>query len=334
MTSEPELYLHIGHPKSGSTTLQQFLYRNWQPLSLQGVELPTATLAPSSATTPPDNPLWSLKADADAGHMARVEAWVEAVTQTRTHAQKLLLSSELLFNPGHAALFADLSSRMPVHLIYYIRRQDELLLSAWRQWGLKRGLSLDELISRRLRNNQPDFAAVIAEWQAHVQLASCHIRFIGRQFLTDGSLSADLCAAMGISSRGLIEPQQQNQSLDGRLLHFMSRHADFFDNPHDDGLLQLLQDPDAPRRRAKLSEDQFTRIQAHFEPGNQDLLRRFHSSHTGHAVVDRTTAPVFARGEDITRADQVAYIRAQLDRLASHTDPRLEALRKTIEQER
>lgn len=329
MSTGLSLYLHIGHPKAGSTTLQRFLFTNWRALRKAGVEIPTASLDVANADTPPGNPLWTLKQAYDNETLSALEGWIDAVRQHRPETTKLILSSEVLFDPSKASLFGALSRRVPIHLVYYIRRQDELLLAAWRQWGLKRGLSLSELVERRIENDQPNYEEIIDSWQNELVLASCHVRFIAKHFLNDGDLISDFCLSTGLEHLSLEPVSRQNESLDGRLLHYMSRHPEFFSSPHDNSILELLTDPDpnAPKIRAKLTPDQFRRIKDHFESGNQRLLARFQHTMKGTPVIDEMSAPVFKSGEEITIESQNDYISAQLERLEGANDPEIVRLR-------
>ncbi len=330
--SRPSLYLHIGHPKSGSTTLQNFLYQNWLVLKERGFEIPSPKLLVTHGSRKPGNPLHTLKTIRETGDIKPILSWIENARTTTPHTTKLILSSEFLASPGWATLLAPLAEICSIHLIYYIRRQDQLLLSAWRQWGLKRGLSLDELITRRLRNNQPNFSAIIKEWQEAIPLSSCRVRFLNSTFLEKGNLLEDFCLALGTTRNSLTRSEDKNLSYDGRLLHYVSRHPQLFKNPDDNRILKLLAGAAdrEPEVRAKLSEEQFEKIQAHFEPQNQILLADIQPNHGGTAVIERSTAPVFTESEDISLAAQNNYVWALLEQAGNKDDPLLQMLRATF----
>ncbi len=330
MPTNSSLYLHIGHPKAGSTTLQKFLFTNWLALLEAGVNIPTASLDLATADSPPGNPLWALMQAYDSESLSALEGWVDTVRQQKPEASKLVVSSEALFDPSKAHLFSALAQRIPIHLVYYLRRQDELLLAAWRQWGLKRGLSLAELVERRIKNDQPNFESIVNAWQTEVPLASCNIRFVGKPFLKDGDLVSDFCTQLGLDHELLKPVSRQNESLDGRLLHYMSRQPEFFSSPHDNHILELLTDPDpkAKKVRARLSLNQFRDIHDHFEPGNQRLLARFQPDMIGIPVIEEETAPIFEQGDTISIESQNNYISEQLERLKTSNDPQIARLRK------
>lgn len=330
MSTDLSLYLHIGHPKAGSTTLQKFLFINWTKLRKAGVKIPTTSLDLATADNPPGNPLWALKQAYDSNTLSALERWIDAVKQQKPEASKLIISSEALFDPSKAYLFSALARRIPIHLIYYIRRQDDLLLAAWRQWGLKRGLSLAELVERRITNDQPNFENIIEVWQNELALASCHVRFVGTPFLKDGDLVSDFCTQLDLKHELLKPVSRQNESLDGRLLHYMSRQPEFFSSPHDNRILDLLTDPNpkATKVRAKLSRNQFRDIRDHFEPGNQRLLTRFQPDMVGVPVIEEISAPISENDEEVNLQNQNDYISAQLERLKNSNDPQIVRLRE------
>lgn len=327
------LYLHIGHAKAGSTSIQTFLYENWRALREQSVIQPAADLSISSDGNPPANPLNALIQQSKAGSMAKVADWIAEVRRTAHGPAKLVLSSEYLFNPGNAALFRKIAEQIPVHLVYYIRRQDEQLIALWRQWALKSGIGLNEIIEKRIAQLRPNYRKVMKEWRGSVKLASWHVRYMAPAFLEGGNLISDFASAIGVGTAGLVLPGRKNPSLDGRLLHFMSRHADILEGQKPDAFLRLLMDPNEPLQRTKLTQAQFTEVHDRFEWQNRRMLEEYHAEMVGTKVLEEATAPIITAADKLDIASQHAYMAAQLSRLAGHTDPRLQTLQERLEAE-
>lgn len=327
------LYLHIGHAKAGSTSIQTFLYENWRALRERSVLQPAADLTVAHDANPPANPLSALMQQSTAGTMAKVAGWITEVQRTANGPAKLVLSSEYLFNPGNAALFREIAEQIPVHLVYYIRRQDEQLIALWRQWALKSGIGLDEIIEKRIAQLRPNYRKVMKEWRGNVKLASWHVRYMAPAFLEGGNLISDFARAIGVGTDGLVLPGRENPSLDGRLLHFMSRHADILEGQKPDAFLRLLMDPDEPIQRTKLTQAQFTEIHDRFEWQNRRMLEEYHAAMVGTKVLEEATAPIISAADKLDIASQHAYMAAQLARLAGHKDPRLHILKERLEAE-
>ena len=58
-----------------------------------------------------------------------------------------ILSAENLANPQMAPLFAGLDNEFEVDVIFYLRPQFQWIPSAWKQWELKRGMSLNDFVA-------------------------------------------------------------------------------------------------------------------------------------------------------------------------------------------
>lgn len=329
MAQKPRLYLHIGHPKTASSTLQAFLYKNWDTLEAAGFSLPTAEFGMAQGSTRPDNPLWALQRMRETGDISLLAQWIEASGKI---ADKLILSSECLIQPEWPELFSDIPNIADIHLIYYVRRQDQLLLSAWRQWGLKRGLSLDEFLKRRQKNQQPNFMSIVENWATQLSISTYHVRFINKGCLEGGSVVSDLCHCIGLGEQTLQTVADQNISIDARLALYLSQHAELFDSVHDEEIFTLLRDKDTPEPevRLALNEDQFEGIHSTFEPLNQLLLEQYHPAAHGTPIIEKTSAPIGDLTETANTAAQRSYIEERLAAVGNPSSDKLTRLREIL----
>lgn len=320
------LFLHIGHPKAGSTTLQSFLIENWSYLHASGFAMPQSDFSPATPEAPPQNVLWSLEKMRETRDISPLRAWLK---HPENHGRKLILSSENLTHPEWPELFATLKDHVDIRLIYYLRRQDTLFIAAWRQWGLKRGLSLNELIKRRIQNHQPNYASILEAWEKTGMISDCHARFTSPEFLHSGNLVSDFANFLGFDHTKCKDVPDQNTSHDARLLMFLNRHSYLFDGPHDDTLLNLLPSGKSNKVPMTLSRAQFLTVQNAFEANNQEILRKYDPEHAGLEVIKKATAPLHT-AQPPTEAEQNRYVQALFDVSDNHNHPKMQALKNAI----
>ena len=326
MQEKAQLYLHIGHAKAGSTTLQHFLFKNWEYLDAEGYALPTAEIQIASATAPPGNPIVTLQAMREAKNIERLKRWIIDASKTKN---RLIFSSECLTDWVWHPLFKELTDFVDINLIYYVRRQDEYILSAWRQWGLKKGMPLDDFIEKHLLEGRPDYWSILAPWRNRVGIKSLHTRFIGKDFLAGGNIQHDFAAHLGLDITKMSMFENQNRSMDARLLLFMNKRSEMFSSIHDDTIFNLLSDkaPSATPMRLTLTKSQFRRAQEAFEEKNQDYLREFHPRCFGTPVLEEKTALIGTEANAISEEVQAEYVKARLKALAHSSDHRITALK-------
>jgi hypothetical protein len=329
--TKPILYLHIGHPKAGSTTLQNFLFVNWPYLHQKGFALPTSNLQIADPDHAAGNILQTLERLVETQDITPIQTWINRCLDQKRPATKLILSSENLFLPHWPKLFQTLHGLIDVHLIYYIRRQDQLFLSAWQQWGLKHGKSLTDLIQHRIENQQPHYQSIINGWLDTGLIANQHIRFINSAFLKDGNLLADFCDFTNINYQQCTPIENQNTAIDGRLLMFMSRHPEVFSSPHDNQIFSLLNDTSKkPTVRVKLTRTEYNMIKTAFEPANQEILKTYHPSYAGIAVIDDSTADLNNDAQTISIDEQLAYVQERIAAAGNPSHPSLQLLQTIL----
>ncbi len=303
-------------------------------LETAGYVMPTADLALANETTPPGNSLWTLQKVRENGDISPLLKWINA-SRSKAPDKKLLLSSECLMQPEWPTLFQEIAAHTDIQLIYYVRRQDELLLSAWRQWGLKRGLSLDNFLARRLKSQQPNFLEIVNAWIEKTAIKNPHVRFIQAPFLTGKGVIEDFSTLLGLETENLVQVDNQNISVDARLALFLNKHADLFSSVHDEEIFTLLraQGTTEPEVRLQFNTSQFDRIQEVFEPLNQALLKAHQPEHEGTPVIDGQSARLGDIGETSNHAQQLAFITERLNAATNPRHPKLLQLQQILEQD-
>lgn len=135
------LLIHVGPHKTGTTTIQHFLTRNYLPLLRQGVLYPEAGRREDGRLTHYHHPLMRALLADDRAAVARHADELRAEI-AKAQPAALLLSSEMLARPNLGPEpFARLRALFPSagrSWLHYLRRQEDLLASLYAE-GVKRG---------------------------------------------------------------------------------------------------------------------------------------------------------------------------------------------------
>lgn len=142
-----KLIVHIGHGKTGSSSIQESLLKAQPQLEAQGIRYLGLMLEHARNT---DRPRWQVHGGSDlyfnATSAEQANAELLAVLQDelqrlqREGVQKAIWSNEWLAQRGQMVLPALrqlLEQGWDIEVQCYIRRHDKWILSAYSQWGLK-----------------------------------------------------------------------------------------------------------------------------------------------------------------------------------------------------
>jgi hypothetical protein len=166
--------VHIGPPKTGTTTLQYAMHTHRKELRQHGVRYPGRTHRPKRAS-------FALLGESDQGLEVPMAEWDDLVDSVRSapHA-RVCVSSEAFARAGHRHLrtIVEGFGEDRVHMVMTARRLDRLLPSAWQQ-RVKHGTEtlsygdwLAEVLGPESGNTGPrstfwkhhDLAATLAAW--------------------------------------------------------------------------------------------------------------------------------------------------------------------------
>lgn len=296
--------VHIGAPKTGSSTIQEFLFRNTAALAERGFrfrrnvegrgsqyEYPLAALASIDRLLPGREEQTRYSSTDLATHKATGAAVVAELAANRARWQEpvALFSSEHIFpwlrsveeiqalDRLFRAEFAD------VRYVLYIRNQEDLIVSEYSEI-LKRGsnLRLPGLIDQWM--TWLDHEPRIRLWVKAVGRQNFDLRLMDPTFLQDGDLLADYAAACGFDLAGLDIPPRINESLTApaaEALRMLNERIpqllhDASPNPLRKGVIHHLMDmspEDAPR--LALSPEQRAQVQAGLGAANDRLRADF-----------------------------------------------------------
>lgn len=235
-------FIHIGTEKTGTTTIQDFLYRNDAALASAGYCVPTgmgrrnqtrlAAYAMKDQRKPThlhlrygiDGPEARREFDsgveADFGRTMASAGTAHSVIVSSEHLQSLLRTTSEL--EKLKALFGRYVKNCRV--IVYLRRQDEMAVSLY-STRIKAGGGTNSKVFPKPKDRLPfnyDYAGLVERLEAVFGAHALDIRLFDRAHLVEGDLIADFCAATGIDpALDLESPDSRNPSLSSLGIHFL-----------------------------------------------------------------------------------------------------------------
>ncbi len=229
MTVAKRVYLHIGAPKTGTTYLQDVLFRNRAALATQGLLVPGGTASAHYEAA------LDLRALAFGGYRdPRAEgAWAELVEQVMEWpGRAAVISHELLSGADDEAMaravasFADPNGGTEVHVIYTARDLGRQVPAMWQE-SVKNGqeLAFDtylrRLSSRKRRGRaarifwrQQHLVEVLQRWSAHVPDERVHVVLVPPPGRPNDVLWRRFASVLGVETDGLdLAVERTNVSL-------------------------------------------------------------------------------------------------------------------------
>lgn len=294
------LIIHAGFAKCGSASIRTALFQNFRKLQKDNVFVFDKHL--TIARTAEDligTPIWTIEQAKTKSEklMERISGAIAAMSSNRRE-QVVILSAENLANQGMAELFAGLDKQFEVWVVFYLRPQLQWIPSAWKQWGLKEGVSLSDFVCQCIDNHRPSFNLAIESWKSTLPAAQIHVRFLIQELQTGGNSAADFFHLFGLSQDNFdIEHEPRNPSLDVSVLHVLSKNPHLFSDVHDNTLMLALTQALPKKFRSTniqmLSQEQEAHIEECFRDENHLLL----NTYCGGADVDRIYRDYFMPGK-------------------------------------
>lgn len=302
--------IHIGLPKVGSSSIQEFLKINRTALLTRGIryapfnpdfgsqyELAAAGVvgAGRRIVDQPARLVLGLRTEADdPAYVERYRAFLDGAlpgwTEERfvassEHIQPWLHNAELI-----GALDRFLSERFSeVRYVVYLRRQADILISSYSE-RIKRGekLDFDSHLAGRLKTL--NFNQIVQKWENAVGADRLDVRLLSRDALVGGDLIDDFCAVMGTTREGLEEPARMNTALSveeaalrrrlNRWLPVRRRNGDY-NRVYFRILSALMRLGPRTRTPLALTDPQRAQVEEHYARSNERLrARRFVSRKT------------------------------------------------------
>lgn len=237
-----ELVLHIGGAKCGSSAIQAYLRQNVSALADRNIVLPGKQLDFASEVT--GEQIWAFEDAANGGpgmHNLgdRLSSLLTAADEKG--ARQIILSAENICNhPELANVVAGARGNRALKVVFYVRRQDDFLISSWQQWHLKVFGSLEAYLADRV-GRVGNWYSMITPWADAFGDDNVIVRPFVRDQLKDGDVVADFCDAAGLDATGLAPlVRAANPSFDEALARLAHRVNDVFEGPHDNTFYEVM----------------------------------------------------------------------------------------------
>ena len=203
------IYLHIGTHKTGTTALQNFLFRNREELLSKGFLYPKS--ARPGGSRGHHNLAWSVKKAKRYDPLAG--SWKEIQKEiNRLSPDNVVLSSEEfeIKDFDRVSLVKSHLERYRTKIVVYLRRQDDFFQSVYVQ-NVKGGISLNihEFIQKI--QYRGDYYELLKPWRDLFGKENIIVRIYEKEKLANGGLYEDFMSSVGIETnekyeqpRGLI----------------------------------------------------------------------------------------------------------------------------------
>lgn len=284
--ARPRLVLHIGFGKCGSTALQRFLLRAQDDLRAEGVVLVDQKMAhpgAGRATGVAQVRMGPLLAEPEAG--TEIPAALQRLARDMAfHGEHTaLLSCESLSNSHHyPAFFAGLRDLFEIRVLAYLRPQEDLLPSYWKQSALRQGHGFETFVAQAMRFMTPNYLLRLTAWKRLLGAENLSVGSIRREALRGGDLFEDACHRLGLPHDRLAHARPDkpvNPTFDHHLLSVLAEAPHLLEGANMGQLYNYLEAMLHPsgfsHGRNPLSQARRAEIHAHYEAQNRELVAGF-----------------------------------------------------------
>jgi hypothetical protein len=342
-----ELFLHIGSPKTGTSSIQIFLKSNHKLLHGKGILHPLTFGSKSHLVLPDLVKGLTPEGDMEDRPESRDELANEVGLRLRQELQdgdynKIVFSSEFLWRLAEVQQLEFLRAFLErffqkIFIVAYIRRQDEFVSSAWStavKGGATRPFSPEVLMQAVQR--KVNYWKVLSLWAEVFGRENMIVRKYERPSLKNGDVVEDFLDAVRIDpGMGFKKSPPRNESLDANALEFLrllNGHIGRNDRPRNlvPTLAEISKGP-----RLALSDEESARFQATFREANSKIAIQFFGGEIDGSddplFMPRTAAkePVANHSLTVEQAGEIAAI--LLERKGGRRKAALTAQATTVE---
>ena len=236
-----KIVLHIGGAKCGSSAIQAYLARNAPALAARGLGVPGTALDFETHVT--GEQIWFFEDTASSRDYSGLAGKIEILCKAARlrGLSTLVISAENVCNhPELAEVFASALTSEDVRVVFYVRRQDDFLISSWQQWNLKRFASVGDFLAARV-GKDARWLTMISPWADALGDDRVAVRPFIRAQLRNGDVIDDFFNQIGISQEGLTPlSKNANPSFAEALARLAHRARDVFNGPHDNRFYDVM----------------------------------------------------------------------------------------------
>ena len=238
--SNKKVHLHIGRPKTGTTSIQTTMYRNRRKLASLGVLYPQSLPVSQSRFF-----VESFALDLTSKPLFRRSKQPLAEILHRVNQQRIELLEELkLFKGQHILLSGESGSHqlsreeienmksffdescgpnVSYHILLYTRAPDSFAQSCIQQLVKSNRMTLEDAILKVSKGHAGVYRSIYANYASVFGDAAIEFRSFEVGRAAPGGLSSDLLRAIGVApERIYIQDQRRNESLSREVVEFLS----------------------------------------------------------------------------------------------------------------
>jgi hypothetical protein len=273
VTRPYDAILHIGAGKTGSSAIQAFLRTNAPVLSQYGFAIPSQEFRFVPQISGHQVFGFQKFFDADGvGLFHRLNFMMQA-----REGRTVILSAENISNGENYRYFRKFCQEFRTKVIFYIRRQDDYLASAWQQWFGKVHADLDAWLDGAMRNSA-HWGQVIDCWSGMIGAGDVVPRVFERKYFEAGDVVQDFAIALGLSEAErtnlILTAREINPSYSHVITSLVAGRRDLFETAHDNRFYKFIAELTAGRYTgggdlSLISRAGRARIVAHYEQENE-----------------------------------------------------------------
>lgn len=194
------LILHIGGVATESATLHQFFRENLSALRGCGIVVAPSTLIPGNKVLGHHSVFFEQYRKNIAEGQHALEERVNVLMSDLKDGERLLISADGLSIPdGIHRLFETIAERYELQVLLYIRRQDELLLTAWEQSGSRKTADFWAWMTGRVGGTLGNWRQTLVRWEQLIPRSQIAVRVLDRERFPAGHIGGDFLEYLGIS---------------------------------------------------------------------------------------------------------------------------------------
>lgn len=274
---------HVGAGKTGSSAIQNAFAKNRALLQARGYFIPLEDFTSSGKNL--GQHIWWFanlnkldEREISASLTSAISAAVTSAKKNRCHT--IIISAENLSNRlAWSQSLIEVLKEYETSACIYIRRQDDFLLSAWQQWGVKVGDELDEWLYRKV-GLMGDWSVPIKQWQT-ITGNNLKVRVYQKNRLHNGNVVDDFFNLLGEDISGFNRPEAiVNSSFNTAVEELVLTAPDVFDGAHDNHFYNMLNKYCTSAHRKTSGESRLTGAQrrsiiSRYEKSNNWIKSRY-----------------------------------------------------------
>lgn len=234
------IFLHIGMPKTGTSSIQAYLHQNRKALRRHGLVVPQSPGRKNHSKITLYAHAYRSRVAIRRAHdlvgLPKVQQFRETFrAELREEASRWSLDDAVVLTGEHMSLLREpeefdrlkellrTMGDRPVRIVVYLRRQDLFYLSGYSQ-RIKNGSTLPwSDLSENFDPSVYDYASLLEGWKSAFGRENIIVRVFERPQMIGGDLIRDFLSVIGFEDAPVAETVRKNESLDYRSLEFLRR---------------------------------------------------------------------------------------------------------------